>query len=132
MPPRRREGERRSTPTRARQLRSDASTPERVLWSRIRDRQLRGLKFRRQQPIGPYITDFYCHDAEMVVELDGRTHEDRVEADRVRDAWMHARGITVVRIPVWKLSQDLDGIIEVLGRVASRRAVELRRSKRWE
>jgi len=132
MPPRRREEESRSEPGRARQLRDDASTPERVFWSRVRDRRLRGLKFRRQHSIGPYIADFYCHDAELVVELDGRTHADRIESDRARDAWMHERGITVVRIPVWKLSQDPDGLIEVLGRVASRRAEEIRRKKGWE
>src|SRR5690606_5848295 len=100
--------------------------------SRIRDRRLRGLKFRRQHPLGPYVADFYCHDAEVVIELDGRTHADRVEADAARDAWMHARGIMVVRIPVWKLSRDLDGIVEMLGRVTARRAGELRRAKGWE
>lgn len=106
--------------------------PEIVVWSRIRDRRLRGLKFRRQHPLGPYIADFYCHDAEMVIELDGRTHADRAESDRARDAWMHAKGIMVVRIPVWKVSQDPDGVIETLGRVAARRTIELRRSKGWE
>jgi len=98
----------------------------------VRDRRLRGLKFRRQHPLGPFIADFYCHDAEMVVEIDGRTHAGRIEADRVRDAWMHERGIMVVRIPVWKLSQDPNGLIEVLGRVAARRAEELRRARGWE
>ena len=54
---------------RARQLRQDATIPERILWNRLRNGQLGGLKFRRQQPIGPYVADFFCESARLVVAM---------------------------------------------------------------
>src|SRR5208337_573404 len=59
----------------ARQLRRNATIPERMLWNRLRGGRLAGLKFRRQQPIGPYIVDFFCHEVGLVVEVDGRSHD---------------------------------------------------------
>ena len=59
------------------QLRRDGTIPERLLWGLLRDRRLQGVKFRRQHPIGPYIVDFYCASCGLVVELDGRSHDDR-------------------------------------------------------
>ena len=54
-----------------------ATIPERMLWNRLRGGNLAGLKFRRQQPLGPYIVDFFCHEAGLVVEVDGRSHDGR-------------------------------------------------------
>ena len=62
---------------RARRLRKDSTIPERVLWTLLRDRRLSGVKFRRQHPIGPYVVDFYCPSHGLIVELDGRSHDDR-------------------------------------------------------
>jgi len=86
------------------------------------------LKFKRQQPIGPYIADFYGANAAMVVELDGRTHAQREDQDSARDAWMHARGILVVRMPVWWLSQAPDRMVERVGQIALERIDALRKS----
>jgi very-short-patch-repair endonuclease len=58
----------------ARQLRVSATDFESMLWSHLRNSQINGLRFRRQQPIGPYIADFYCPAAKLVVELDGSQH----------------------------------------------------------
>lgn len=66
----------------ARKLRQDATPPERMLWHLLRNRRLGGYKFRRQQPIGPFIADFYCEAASLVVEWDGHSHHDRVEIDQ--------------------------------------------------
>ncbi|MCP1642776.1 very-short-patch-repair endonuclease [Pseudomonas citronellolis] len=55
----------------ARELRRRQTDAERLLWSRLRDRRLLGWKFRRQVPLGPYVVDFYCHERQLVVELDG-------------------------------------------------------------
>ncbi|MFL5239582.1 MAG: endonuclease domain-containing protein, partial [Rhizomicrobium sp.] len=60
----------------ARQLRLNATDAERKLWYCLRDKRVLGLRFRRQQPIGPYIADFYCSAAKLVVELDGSQHAD--------------------------------------------------------
>ena len=73
---------------------------ETILWQALRDRGV-GAKFRRQVPIGPYIADFVCVDAQLIVELDGATHEydGRRIYDADRDAWLEAQGWRVVRFP---------------------------------
>lgn len=82
---------------RARALRRDMTTAERTLWKHLREKQILGLRFRRQEPVGNYIADFYCHLARLVVELDGSSHEDRREADALRDDVLHAEGYLVLR-----------------------------------
>src|SRR5271167_1014771 len=72
----------------ARRLRRNATIPERILWNRLRGGGLAGLKFRRQQPIGPYIVDFFCHEAGLVVEVDGRSHDERGNEDARREAFL--------------------------------------------
>ena len=69
-----------------------------MLWHCLRNRRFGGLKFRRQQPLGPYIADFFCESASLVIELDGHSHDNRVERDVERDQFMQARGLHVVRI----------------------------------
>jgi len=83
---------------RARQLRREMTLPERSLWYALRDRRLAAWKFRRQSPIGPYIVDFFCHAAGLALEVDGRSHDDRYEADRTRQAELEARGLRVLRV----------------------------------
>ena len=68
---------------RARELRSLSTQPERILWFALRNRGVAGLKFRRQFPIGPYFADFVCLEANLVVELDGESHEGREEYDEI-------------------------------------------------
>jgi very-short-patch-repair endonuclease len=66
-------------------LRRHSTIPERILWGMIRGGRLGGLKFRRQHPIGPFFADYYCHEAKLIVELDGMSHDSRGEADRRRE-----------------------------------------------
>src|SRR5437868_4924133 len=83
---------------RAKDLRKRMTPPEQILWSRLRGSKLGGLKFRRQHPLGAYIADFYCHEAGLVVELDGITHFYRSDArDVIRDRWMDEGGLRVLR-----------------------------------
>jgi very-short-patch-repair endonuclease len=93
-------------------LRRDASPPERVLWSRLRAGRFFGVKFKRQHPIGPYVVDFYCSGAALVIEVDGRVHEDRGEQDAARNAWMRERRLRVMRIPAVEVSRNLDNVLE--------------------
>ncbi|MDB5464019.1 MAG: hypothetical protein JWP28_1585 [Phenylobacterium sp.] len=74
---------------RARALRSNPSATERLLWSRLRQRKLGGLKFRRQTPRGPYVLDFLCLRHRLVVEAGGPFHDP--ERGAVRDAWLEAK-----------------------------------------
>lgn len=81
----------------ARRLRANASDAERLLWHCLRKRSLDGARFRRQHPIGPYITDFACISARLVVELDGGQHVDMAESDERRTKYLAARGYHVLR-----------------------------------
>ncbi len=81
----------------ARKLRRDMTGPERALWHLLRSRGLNELKFRRQHPIGPFVADFYCAEARLVVEVDGWSHEDAA-ADTRRQAYIEARGMRVFRV----------------------------------
>ncbi len=74
--------------------------PERILWNLLRAGRMGELKFRRQQPIGPHVVDFFCERARFVVELDGASHLEASQfaADRVRDAFLSSKGLRVLRI----------------------------------
>ena len=70
---------------------------ERALWTRLRNRQLTSLKFRRQVPIGPYIVDFVCFEEKLVIEIDGGQHAENTEADLIRTQWLENEGYRVIR-----------------------------------
>src|SRR5437763_12667558 len=93
---------------RARELRSSATEPERRLWSLLRRKQMAGLRFRRQQTIGPYIVDFYCSAAKLVVELDGDQHgaDEHLRYDEARTRWLTANGCRVLRFSNTELLQE--------------------------
>ena len=101
----------------ARQLRSNASLPERLLWNLLKSKP-DGLKFRRQHPSGPYVADFYCHEQRLVVEIDGAMHNmgDRPERDLERDRWFQERGLQVLRVPAADVLRDPVAIAESLVR----------------
>ena len=106
------------TAKRARQLRQNMSLPEVVLWQALRTRPA-GLKFRRQHPSGPYVADFYCHEARLIVEIDSYAHEtgDRPARDATRDAWFAARGLKVLRIPAHLVLHDLESVVRGIAAV---------------
>ncbi len=102
---------------RAQELRKRMTTEEKVLWERLRDRKLGGYKFRRQHPIGPFIADFYCAQARLVVEIDGSVHAEQRERDRARDDLLESWGYHVIRFwnsdVVERLAEVLDEILSV-------------------
>ena len=95
----------------ARQLRKDSTEAERLLWTRVRTSRLDGHKFRRQQPIGPYIVDFVCFEAKLVLELDGGQHVQAETTDRARDTWLRAQGFRVLRFWNNDVMENLDGVL---------------------
>lgn len=111
----------------ARRLRADASDAERKLWSHLRRKQMGMLRFRRQQPIGPYIVDFYCSAAKLVIELDGAQHgEDKAVAyDAARTEWLEARGLQVLRIWNHELFEYPEEVLERIWRTLKDRAPPL-------
>ena len=95
---------------RARRLRREATGVERILWSRLNNRQLGGHKFVRQEPIGPYVADFVCREARLIVELDGGQHADSLR-DTVRDDFLVLNGYRVKRFWNDEVRQNLDGVL---------------------
>ena len=101
---------------RMRKLRCASTFPERLLWSRLRAGRLAGLKFRRQHAIGPYVVDFFCSGASLVVELDGLSHVGRVAYDTARAIFLKSKGFHVIRYSNDQVLQDLDCVVEDIGR----------------
>lgn len=102
---------------RARELRKDETSAEWLFWQIVRNRKILGFKFKRQHPIGPFYADFYCHDAKLVIELDGDIH-DAIEIQK-RDAWREGiikdLGLTIMRFTnddVFKNSHLINKAIE--------------------
>jgi very-short-patch-repair endonuclease len=94
----------------ARQLRRRETDAERHLWMRLRARQLAGAKFRRQQPLGPFVGAFCCLDRKLVVELDGSQHS--AETDQARTAYLQRYGYTVLRFWDNDVLQNIEGVLE--------------------
>ena len=100
----------------ARALRKRSTEAEKLLWRHLRSRQLAGLKFRRQEPIGPYIVDFYCLAHRLIVEVDGGQHAVDQERDRERTAWLEARGHRVIRVWNAEVIDNIEGVLATIVR----------------
>jgi very-short-patch-repair endonuclease len=100
--------------TNARTLRKNMTDSELKLWSRIRRKQMFGLQFYRQRPIGNYIVDFYCPRAELVLEVDGSRHmnESVIKKDNHRSGYLKQQGIEVLRFDNLQILNQLDAVIE--------------------
>jgi very-short-patch-repair endonuclease len=91
-------------------LRKSSTPQEIILWSRLR-RSALGFKFRRQHSIGPYIVDFYCPEKKLIVELDGWQHNEQVEHDTERTAFLESLGLSVLRFWNDEVNENLDNVI---------------------
>ena len=99
---------------RARDLRKLSTDAERRLWSRLRQKQLDGFRFRRQQPIGPYIVDFFCPEASLILEVDGGQHASNEADDETRTHWLAARGYRVMRFWNNEVFGNTEGVILII------------------
>jgi adenine-specific DNA-methyltransferase len=97
---------------RARWLRRDQTDTEKKLWARLRARRFADFRFRRQFPIGNFITDFACPRARLVIELDGGQHIDSVAKDAWRTKLIEQRGYQVIRFWDAEVLADIDGVLE--------------------
>ena len=100
----------------SRDLRNNMTDAEKLLWSRLRNKQILGLQFYRQKPILNYIVDFYCPAVNLIIECDGSQHytDDGVEADRVRDKALAQLGLKVLRFDNRQVLDEIDGVVEVI------------------
>jgi very-short-patch-repair endonuclease len=99
---------------RARELRQRSTDSERRLWHWLRNRQIDGVKFRRQVPIGVYVVDFVAADRRLVVEIDGGQHVLQEEYDRRRTVWLEAQGYQVIRFWSNEVLKNTEGVIEAI------------------
>jgi very-short-patch-repair endonuclease len=95
----------------ARQLRREMTPQEAKVWERVRGRRLGGFKFRRQQVIDGFISDFYCAEVGLVLELDGAVHQDQVEYDANRDRVIAEKRLTVARVPNDRIDNELEAVL---------------------
>lgn len=108
------------TKQRAKALRQTLTQPERILWTKLKGRQINGWQFRKQHPVGPYIADFACVRAKLIIEVDGESHTlpEQIAHDQKRTAFLQQHGWAVHRI--WNndvlnnLNVVLDGIYALL------------------
>ena len=101
--------------TRARTLRSRMTDAERKLWFALRDRRFARFKFRRQAPIGPFVADFVCFDARLVIEVDGGQHAESLR-DQYRDRWFAANRFRVLRFWNNDVLSNLEGVTVLLAK----------------
>jgi len=105
-------GSTRATEERARELRGELTPAEERLWSFLRRKQLDGLRFRRQHPVGRFIVDFFCPSHRLCVEVDGAVHESQAERDAERTAVLSAAGYRMVRVRNEEVLTDLPSVLQ--------------------
>ena len=105
-----------STQKNARDLRSQMTEAERLLWQHLRKRQIGGLKFRRRHPVGRYVLDFVCLEVGLVIEVDGGQHGEQQSYDQDRTEWLQQRGYRVLRFWNNEVLMDSEAVREVIWR----------------
>ena len=98
----------------ARNLRTNMTDAEQLIWSKIRRKQIGDLQFYRQKNVGNYIVDFYCPKGKLIIEVDGGQHLEKVgmKKDQERDRYLQKLGLTVLRFSDIDVLKNIDGVIE--------------------
>ncbi|MCK4402707.1 MAG: endonuclease domain-containing protein [Dehalococcoidia bacterium] len=98
----------------ARKLRQGQTDAEKALWGRLKNNQLEGVKFRRQQPLGSYIVDFVSFERKIIIEVDGGQHNEREveKRDEERTTWLKGRGYQVLRLWNNDVLTNMEGVLE--------------------
>jgi very-short-patch-repair endonuclease len=102
--------------SRARSLRRHSTDAERLIWAAVHAHRLNGASFRRQTPIGPYVADFVCHEAMLIIELDGGQHfeAENTRRDARRDAFLRSKGFRVLRFNNYDVMTNKTGVPETI------------------
>ena len=96
---------------RAKILRKNSTLSEILLWRKLKNKQIKNKRFRRQAPIGGYIIDFYCHELRMAIEIDGGSHYENEAYDKKRDIELKELGINILHISDKYVKQSIQGVI---------------------
>ena len=105
--------------TKAQFLRRNETKAEKLLWEKLRNNQLEGLKFRRQHPVNIYIADFYCHKFKLIIELDGDYHnqEEQKQKDEVRTEVLRLNGLKIIRFKNEEVEQDINQVLTTIKKI---------------
>ncbi|ACH40612.2 endonuclease DUF559, putative [Citrifermentans bemidjiense Bem] len=108
----------------SRKLRKQMTDAEQLLWSHLRGRQLLGVQFNRQKPVGPYVVDFFAAAALLVIEVDGSQHlqEEHGKRDVARDLFLQEQGLTVLRFDNRQVLLETAAVLEEIFRICQQRA----------
>jgi very-short-patch-repair endonuclease len=98
----------------AKSLRKRMTDAEQKLWKNLRSKQIVATKFRRQQPIGPYIVDFVSFKEKLIIEVDGGQHAEQVENDQIRDLYFIHKGYKILRFWNNEVLQNIKGVLEAI------------------
>jgi very-short-patch-repair endonuclease len=98
----------------SRNLRKRQTDAENLIWRHLRRKQLKGLKFRRQHPIGKYIVDFVCLEKQLILEIDGGQHAIKQGKDNERDDWLMAEGYQILRFWNNEVLENFPGFLETI------------------
>ena len=104
---------------RTKKLRQSETEAEQIIWSWLRAKKLKGVKFRRQEPVGIYVVDFVSFEKKLIIEIDGGQHNIEVNKanDEVRTEWLESQGFRVIRFWNNEVSSNLDGVITQIQKV---------------
>ena len=107
---------------RARELRKSGNLSEVLMWKQLNKQKFKGYDFDRQKIIGNYIVDFFCLDCYVVIEIDGRSHDDRAEYDQERDEYLRGLGLTVIHVKAFDMLNCLNEVMLMLSNHPALRA----------
>jgi very-short-patch-repair endonuclease len=96
----------------AKMLRNNMTFHEKLLWEKLKGKQICGVRFRRQHPINFFVADFYCHEVKLVVEVDGEIHKDKIDYDDGRSAEMEKFGIEVIRFTNYEVENSMEKVTD--------------------
>ncbi len=103
----------------AQELRKNMTATEEILWSKLYNKNLNGLRFRRQHPIDRYIVDFYCHEKRLIIEIDGDIHNFRKKRDENKEQYLKARNYTVLRFSNDEITHSINPVLNKIRQYAS-------------
>jgi len=98
----------------SRELRKSGNLSEVLLWEQLKARKMKGYQFMRQKPIGNYIVDFFCSKLRLVIEIDGESHNQKLEKDRLRQQKLESLGLSLLRFYDLDVKNNLNGVIRVI------------------
>src|SRR3972149_9238319 len=99
----------------ARHLRKSSTLSEVLLWRYLKRKQMMGYDFDRQKPIDNYIVDFFCNELILAIEIDGSTHNNKSEEDRIRQTKLESLGVKLLRFSDLDIKKNMSGVLSVIG-----------------